>query len=101
MIKLTFGIVAAVALAVLSGVSFFTMNPAEARTWEYCRTDVTNGGALICSFANMEQCLATVSGRGGLCLRDPFLPDARSAYAYQPGLSKRSGGTRRGRSEVR
>jgi hypothetical protein len=32
----------------------------------------------------MAQCQAMSSGRGGDCLRDPFRPDASTAYAYAP-----------------
>jgi hypothetical protein len=32
----------------------------------------------------MEQCRAAVSGRAGVCERDPFLPNNSSAFAYQP-----------------
>lgn len=70
-------------IVALATVLFVTANGAEATTWPYCRTDVSDY-KLICSFTNMEECLATVSGRGGLCIRDPFLADARNSYAYEP-----------------
>ena len=38
----------------------------------------------VCSFATMEQCRVAVSGRNGVCVRDPLLPDNSSAFAYQP-----------------
>src|SRR5216683_1606377 len=46
--------------------------PAAASPGEYCR------------IATMEQCRAAVSGRSGVCERDPYLPNNNSAFAYQP-----------------
>jgi hypothetical protein len=57
--------------------------PASAHTYEYCRRDVI-GATLSCSFDTLAQCQAMSSGRGGDCLRDPFLSDIGSAYAYAP-----------------
>ena len=57
--------------------------PAAAAKYEYCRTDVSSA-MRSCSFTSMEQCQAMSSGRGGTCARDPFLPEASNAYAYQP-----------------
>jgi hypothetical protein len=58
--------------------------PAAASPGEYCRIDYGSGGIRLCSFATIEQCRAAVSGRSGVCERDPFLPDNSSAFAYQP-----------------
>jgi hypothetical protein len=62
-----------------------------AAAYEYCRRDITSY-MLGCSFDTMAQCQAMSSGRGGDCLRDPFLASSSSAYAYQPNHlhSKRS-----------
>jgi Protein of unknown function (DUF3551) len=56
--------------------------PAAASLNEYCRTD--SSGMRSCGFSSMEQCQAMSSGRGGSCARDPFLPTASDALAYQP-----------------
>jgi uncharacterized protein DUF3551 len=85
-------------VAALGATALITANSAEAS--EYCRRDVT-GHMLGCSFSSMEQCEATRYGLGGDCLRNPFLPDARSAYAFQPDRSKRSKGARGAPSGVR
>jgi Protein of unknown function (DUF3551) len=71
-------------VAALSALTFVaTATPASAHTYEYCRRDIT-GYTLSCSFDTMAQCQAMSSGRGGDCLRDPFLSDASSSYAYAP-----------------
>ena len=70
--------------AALLALAFAAMTtPASANPNEFCRQDVTSG-MRSCSFATLEQCKAMSSGRGGDCYRDPFLPDASSAYAWQP-----------------
>jgi hypothetical protein len=58
-----------------------TATPASAHSYEYCRRDII-GYVLSCSFDTLAQCQAMSSGRGGDCLRDPFLSDIGSAYAY-------------------
>jgi hypothetical protein len=80
---------AATATIALGGLSAATLSSTAASAGEYCRRDVT-AYMLGCSFSSMEQCEATRHGLGGDCMRDPFLPDPRSAYAYQPDLSKHS-----------
>jgi hypothetical protein len=74
--------VATVACAVFFG----TAGSAAAASHEYCRRDITEYGALSCSFDTLAQCQAMASGRGGDCLRDPTLPSASNAYAAAPGV---------------
>jgi hypothetical protein len=69
------------ALGALTFVAIAT--PAPAHAYEYCRRDVI-GSTLSCSFDTLAQCQAMSSGRGGDCLRDPFLGDTGSSYAYAP-----------------
>jgi len=69
--------------AALFALALGAMAPSSASAGEYCRTDVTSH-VQSCSFDTLEQCQAMSSGRGGSCDRDPFLADAKSAYAYQP-----------------
>lgn len=73
----------AFAATLLLGIAFGAINPPEARAGEFCRRDVT-GHMMSCGFDNMAQCQAASAGVGGDCLRDPFLDDTRSAYAYSP-----------------
>jgi hypothetical protein len=90
--KLTLRLAAGIAM--LCAGPLVAASPTMANAWEYCRRDIT-GHMLGCSFSSMAQCEATRYGLGGDCLRDPFLPDARGAYAYQAGLAKRSTEARR------
>jgi Protein of unknown function (DUF3551) len=67
----------------LFALAFVAMaTPAAASSNEFCRTD--SSGMRSCGFSTMEQCQAMSSGRGGSCTRDPFLPTASDALAYQP-----------------
>jgi len=82
--KLTAPAAAFLALALI-GAS----NPAAAAKNEYCRTDVSSA-MRSCSFTSLEQCQEMSAGRGGVCARDPFLPEAGSisnAFAQQRGGS--------------
>jgi hypothetical protein len=57
-------------------------------TW--CAQLGTRGGATNCGFYSFEQCMATASGNGGFCQRNPFsLGKAGSAYGYAAGPRKR------------
>ena len=82
------------AAAVVCAAFFGSAGPAAAASHEFCKRDITEYGALSCSFDTLAQCQAMASGRGGDCLRDPFLasgassiahaPDVRGSYAYAP-----------------
>ena len=82
------------AAAIACAAFFGSAGPAAAGSHEFCKRDITEYGALSCSFDTMAQCQAMASGRGGDCLRDPSLgvgtsahaqaPIARNAYAYAP-----------------
>jgi hypothetical protein len=41
-----------------------------------------------CGFDTLAQCQAMSSGRGGDCVRDPFITGAANAYAYAPTARK-------------
>ena len=71
-------------IAAIACAAFFgTTAPAAAKNYEYCRRDIV-GYTLSCGFDTMAQCQEMSSGRGGDCLRNPFLEGAASAYAYAP-----------------
>jgi hypothetical protein len=74
------------AAAIACATFFGSSAPAVAGPHEYCRRDITEYGALSCSFDTLAQCQATASGRGGDCLRDPSLGAGASAYAYAPNV---------------
>jgi len=44
----------------------------------------TAGGALSCYYTSFNQCMATISGIGGYCIRSPYYrgPQARSERRY-------------------
>lgn len=73
--------IAAPAAAILFALAFAGSTPASAG--EYCRIDVSSR-MMGCGYDTLEQCQAMSSGRGGDCLRDPFLKSPANAYAYQP-----------------
>jgi hypothetical protein len=86
----------AIALATLVGSALLsTTEPASARDYEFCRQDYTSG-MRQCGFDTMEQCIAMISGRGGSCIRDPFLAEASASYAFAP---KHHGHTHRQRAD--
>jgi hypothetical protein len=73
---------AAPAMALVASAFVTFAAPTAAQACQYCRRDITSY-MLSCSFDTMAQCQAMSSGRGGDCLRDPFLPDS-TAFAYAP-----------------
>lgn len=80
-----------IAVLALAGAAFFgSAEPSAAKDYEYCRFDYTSR-MRQCSFDTMEQCLATASGRGGTCSRDPFLTEANGPYASANGHVRRQG----------
>jgi hypothetical protein len=72
------------AAAVVFAAFFGSAAPAAAASHEFCRRDITEYGALSCSFDTLAQCQAMASGRGGDCLRDPSLGSGAGAYAFAP-----------------
>jgi hypothetical protein len=79
LLKLT----AAPAMALIASAFVSFAAPTGAQAGEYCRRDVTSY-MLTCGFDTLAQCQAMASGRGGDCLRDPFLSDNSAALAYAP-----------------
>ena len=45
--------------------------PAQAQNYPWCAQYSGDGGATNCGFTTLEQCMATVSGIGGFCMRNP------------------------------
>jgi hypothetical protein len=74
---------AAPATAALFALAFAGLTATTASAFDYCRRDITSY-MLTCGFETMAQCQAMSSGRGGDCLRDPFLASPSNALAYQP-----------------
>ena len=84
------------AIAALAASAFLsTTESAAARGYKFCRQDYSSG-MRQCGFDTVEQCVAMISGRGGSCIRDPFLAEAGASYAYAP---KRHGHSHRHQSD--
>jgi hypothetical protein len=81
--------VAAPFTAALFALFLAGLIPNTASAGDYCRYDVTSH-MLGCSYATLEQCQAMSAGRGGDCLRDPFLARPSDALAYLPKHTKGS-----------
>jgi hypothetical protein len=79
------------AAALLAAISFGAMIATDASAAEFCRTDVS-GHMTSCGFTSMAQCQASSAGIGGDCFRDPWLNDAKNAYASSRQKSARSRG---------
>jgi hypothetical protein len=79
LLKLT----AAPAMALIASAFVSFTAPTSAQAGEFCRRDITSY-MLTCGFDSLAQCQAMASGRGGDCLRDPFLADNSAALAYAP-----------------
>jgi Protein of unknown function (DUF3551) len=68
----------------LAGVAFLApTEPVAAKDYAFCRQD-DSSGMRSCGFGTMEQCVATISGRGGTCTRDPYVTETGESYAYAP-----------------
>jgi len=58
-------------VAILAAISLLG-TPARAQNYPWCAqySGRALGGAMNCGFVSFEQCLATVSGIGGFCVRN-------------------------------
>jgi hypothetical protein len=68
------GVVVGCALGVIIACSSALPASAQARTYyPWCASEPDeSGGALSCGFVSYAQCMATASGLGGRCIRNPF-----------------------------
>jgi len=59
------------AVAILAAISLLG-TPARAQNYPWCAqySGRALGGAMNCGFVSFQQCLATVSGIGGFCVRN-------------------------------
>jgi hypothetical protein len=65
-----------------------TTAPTVARDYQWCARTSANGFDGDCSFTSYRQCLATVSGQAGDCIRNPSL-----AYGNRQNSGWRNGVT--------
>jgi hypothetical protein len=66
-------IVTALAL-ILAASSFAQDAKAEGKYWPWCAR--YDGWTIVCGFASFQQCMATVSGVGGICQPNLMPPPA-------------------------
>ena len=71
MCKVSFGLAVAVGFATSC---FFAVGSATADPYKWCAeyAGADSGGGTNCGFVALEQCRATISGMGGLCVPNPF-----------------------------
>jgi hypothetical protein len=72
-------------LGILLGVA--AAGPAHAQNYPWCAhySGSLGGGGTNCGFLTFEQCLATVSGIGGICMRNTqFIPPPGPRALYRP-----------------
>ena len=71
MYKALFGLAVAVGLTTSC---FFAVGVAAADPYKWCAqySGSISGGATNCGFVTIDQCRATISGIGGMCVLNPF-----------------------------
>jgi hypothetical protein len=78
-------LIAALALAALLGG---TRAGAAQSAYDYpwCAIYLNKSGAQACYYATYAQCMATMRGIGGTCIRSPYYngPPPRAEHRYQP-----------------
>jgi hypothetical protein len=60
-------------LVAAGGLSSIGATPAEARDYPWCSRTSATGFNPSCDFTSYPQCMATVSGQRGDCMRNPFI----------------------------
>lgn len=60
-------------LVATGGLGTLGATPAEARDYPWCSRTSSSSFNPSCSFTSYPQCMATVSGQGGDCMRNPFI----------------------------
>jgi Protein of unknown function (DUF3551) len=68
----TFGLLALVGATVFAGPTASFAQSAYDYPWCSIRAGRTGGGGQSCYFSTYEQCMATISGIGGTCVRSPY-----------------------------
>ena len=71
-------LLAASALALIMSAT-----PSMARDYPWCARTSSSGFEPSCSFTSFRQCMATVSGQGGDCMRNPLIAYSQSRQ-YEP-----------------
>jgi hypothetical protein len=78
--------VTALMLIAIAGVTLLGTSIGEARDYPWCAQYGGRSGARNCGFDTFKQCLATISGIGGFCERNPlygYFDERRPRYWYR------------------
>jgi hypothetical protein len=67
-------------IVVAAASMFFTVGAASADPYKWCAVDSSSGGT-NCGFVTIEQCRATISGKGGSCEPKQVVPPNLSPAA--------------------
>lgn len=60
-------------IAAIGGFSSIGATPADARDYPWCSRTSATGFNPDCAFTSYPQCMATVSGQRGDCMRNPII----------------------------
>lgn len=85
-----------IAAAVAGAASLMSTGDAKAQYYPWCAF-YSRGGGSNCGFTTFAQCMATVSGIGGWCQRNPFIGYGASPGFHGPGVYERPAHVRRKR----
>ena len=84
-------ILAATALLVVAtGFSAIGTTSAEARDYPWCARTSGSGFNPSCSFTSYNQCMATVSGQRGDCIRNPIIAFGEQREPRRKGRAMRN-----------
>ena len=61
---------------------------AQGRPWCFYESGNRGSGAVLCTFYSFDQCMATASGIGGSCARNPY-PSSGASYPADPSTVRR------------
>jgi hypothetical protein len=81
--------------AILAATALLTLTcglgaaPAQARDYPWCSRTSATGFNPDCAFTSYPQCMATVSGQRGDCMRNPYLAFSEEREARRKGRQPR------------
>ena len=80
----------ALAVLALVAVSLAPRPAAAAFNLPWCAQYYDRSGIRSCAFYTYQQCMATLSGIGGFCIQNPWVPPVPAAVHYAPRRTKHS-----------
>ena len=93
--KTLFGVVVAAGASM-----FFTVGSASADPYKWCSVESDSGGT-NCGFVTIEQCRATISGKGGSCQPKQVVPHNLSPAARAAAPKTNASGSNGGEGQTR